>query len=33
MQTSADELARMLLDAVVSSDIYEAVLDDGGKQL
>jgi hypothetical protein len=27
MQKSADELARMLLEAVVSSDIYEAVLD------
>jgi hypothetical protein len=28
MQKSTDELARMLLEAVVSSDIYEAVLDD-----
>lgn len=27
MQKSTDELARMLLEAVVSSDIYEAVLD------
>lgn len=28
MQKSADELARMLLEAIVSSNIYEAVLDD-----
>jgi hypothetical protein len=27
MQKSTDELARMLLEAVVSGDIYEAVLD------
>ena len=29
MQKSADELAGMLLEAIVSSEIYEAVLDDG----
>jgi len=28
MQKSAAELSRMLLEAIVSSNIYEAVLDD-----